>query len=311
MAKKTSEFPVVATLTDSDTLTGIQSNNLDINITVAALKAKVFAITDSNGYFVTDDVEAALQQVGRAVYVDIPATYQPLDPDLTAIASLTTTSFGRDLLKTADAAALRTTLGAQPLDADLTSIASLTTTAYGRDLLTKVDAATTRTYIGAQAADQDLTDISALTTTDFGRKYLTQANAAAGLTYIGAAPTASPTFTGTVTIPDGATATTAASKGQMDTALTLKVDKATLINDDEMFIRRGGVVTRIALTGLANDKAFTDKFALVGTVGPQGPKGDKGDPGLMAPLVVKTTAPTAADYGQASIPLNAVWIVSP
>jgi hypothetical protein len=40
------------------------------------------------------------------------AAYQPLDSDLTAIASLTTTTFGRDLLTQADAAATRTTIGA-------------------------------------------------------------------------------------------------------------------------------------------------------------------------------------------------------
>lgn len=40
------------------------------------------------------------------------ANYQPLDADLTAIAALTTTSFGRSLLTQADAAATRTTIGA-------------------------------------------------------------------------------------------------------------------------------------------------------------------------------------------------------
>jgi len=39
-------------------------------------------------------------------------TYQPLDADLTSIAALTTTTFGRSLLTQADAAAARTTLGA-------------------------------------------------------------------------------------------------------------------------------------------------------------------------------------------------------
>jgi len=39
------------------------------------------------------------------------ASYQPLDSDLTAIAALTTTTFGRSLLTQADAAAARTTLG--------------------------------------------------------------------------------------------------------------------------------------------------------------------------------------------------------
>ena len=54
----------------------------------------------------------------------------------------------------------------QPLDADLTSIAALVTTAYGRDFLTRADAAAARTYIGAvigtnvQAWDADLDDLA-------------------------------------------------------------------------------------------------------------------------------------------------------
>ena len=50
------------------------------------------------------------------------ATYQPLDSDLTAIAALTTTVFGRALLALADAAALRTAadVGAQAVGGDLT-----------------------------------------------------------------------------------------------------------------------------------------------------------------------------------------------
>jgi len=41
---------------------------------------------------------------------------------------------------------------AQPLDSDLTAIAGLTTTSFGRGFLTQADAAASRTYIGAQAA---------------------------------------------------------------------------------------------------------------------------------------------------------------
>jgi len=50
------------------------------------------------------------------------ATYQPLDSDLTAIAALTTTVFGRALLALADAAALRTAadVGAEAVGGDLT-----------------------------------------------------------------------------------------------------------------------------------------------------------------------------------------------
>jgi hypothetical protein len=87
------------------------------------------------------------------------AQFQPIDSDLTAIAALSTTSYGRAFLALADAAAGRTALGlgtasthatgdydaagaaaaaqaaSQPLDSDLTSIAALATTTYGRSLL--------------------------------------------------------------------------------------------------------------------------------------------------------------------------------
>jgi hypothetical protein len=50
----------------------------------------------------------------------------------------------------ADVSGLQTALDArQPLDSDLTAIAALTTTSFGRSLLTQADAAATRTTIGA------------------------------------------------------------------------------------------------------------------------------------------------------------------
>ena len=129
------------------------------------------------------------------------ARYQPLDSDLTAIAALATTSFGRALLELADASAGRIALGLgtaataatgdfQPADADLTAIAALTTTTFGRGLLALADAAAGRTALGLgtaataasgdfQAADSDLAAIAALTTTSYGRGLLTLANVAA------------------------------------------------------------------------------------------------------------------------------------
>ena len=100
------------------------------------------------------------------------AASQPVDSDLTAIAALATTAYGRAFLVLADAAAGRTALGlgtaalaatgdfdvtgaaaaaqaaSQPVDSDLTAIAALTTTAFGRGLLALIDAAALRTSAG-------------------------------------------------------------------------------------------------------------------------------------------------------------------
>jgi hypothetical protein len=98
------------------------------------------------------------------------AASQPLDSDLTAIAALSTTSFGRALLALADAAAGRTALALgtaattaatdyQPVDSDLTSIAALTTTTYGRALLTLADRAAMMSLL--TLAESDVTGLAA------------------------------------------------------------------------------------------------------------------------------------------------------
>jgi hypothetical protein len=130
-------------------------------------------------------------------WVDYPdSNYQPADSDLTAIAALTTTTYGRSLLTLADATALAAEVDSffltpaegnaayQPLDADLTSIAALSTAAYGRSLLTLASAAALAAEVDSffltpaegnaayQPLDSDLTAIAALTTTAYGRGLL-------------------------------------------------------------------------------------------------------------------------------------------
>ena len=56
----------------------------------------------------------------------------------------------------ASGAAAAAQAASQPLDSDLTAIAALATTAYGRDLLIQADAAATRTYIGAGTGSGDV-----------------------------------------------------------------------------------------------------------------------------------------------------------
>jgi hypothetical protein len=161
--------------------------------------------------------------------------FQPLDSDLTAIAALTTTTFGRALLTMADAAAARTDLGlgtasthatgdydasgaaaaaqaaaiaaSQPLDSDLTAIAALSTTSFGRSLLTQADAAAARTTLGlGTAATHAATDFSA----------------AADLTTEVSARAAADT-----TLASAITAAIATAEGASDAAGTAAADVAT------------------------------------------------------------------------------------
>ncbi len=195
------------------------------------------------------------------------ATLQPLDADLTAIAALTTTGFGRSFLELANAAAARTLTGTdaagdsrppsgtaggvlsgtypnpgfavdmatqaeldalaaltQPLDADLTAIAAIATTAFGRSFLGLADAAAARTLISAQPLDSDLTAIAAIATQAHGRSYLGAASAADARTLMGtdAAGTSRPpsgTAGGVLsgTYPNPGFAADMATQGELDT----------------------------------------------------------------------------------------------
>lgn len=155
-------------------------------------------------------VDSVNGQAGDVVLGASDVGAQPADTDLTAIAALTTTTFGRALLALVDAAALRTTAGlgtaatqpstafdaagaaaaaqaaSQPLDSDLTAIAALSTTTFGRSLLAQVDAAAARATLGTAAtththAESDVTGLTA----DLAAK----------------APLASPALTGNPTAP--------------------------------------------------------------------------------------------------------------
>ncbi|MCX6399241.1 MAG: hypothetical protein NTX33_04820 [Propionibacteriales bacterium] len=113
---------------------------------------------------------------GSTAWADItgkPATFPPTLP----IAQSDVTNLVSDLA------------GKQTADADLTAIASLTTTAYGRALLTMADAAAALSAIGAQTADADLTAIAALATTSYGRALLELADQAALMALLASAST--------------------------------------------------------------------------------------------------------------------------
>lgn len=165
---------------------------------VATLSAGDFLQVGNNLYDLSDPTFARFNLgLGSAAEADtgdfdaagsasaVAAASQPVDSDLTAIAALTTTSFGRSFLDRANAAAGRTLLGL--------GTAATVDTGTGAANVPTITQADAR----YQASDSDLTAIAALTTTSFGRSFLDRADAAAGRTLLGlgtAATSASTAF---------------------------------------------------------------------------------------------------------------------
>lgn len=94
---------------------------------------------------------------GGVLFASLAASYQPLDSDLTAIAALTTTAYGRSLLTLADDDALAAEISEfyQPLDATLTTLAGTSPSAFGIDVLETADAATLFAAIKQTADETD------------------------------------------------------------------------------------------------------------------------------------------------------------
>jgi hypothetical protein len=135
----------------------------------------------------------------------VEANAQPVDSDLTAIAALTTTAYGRSLLTQANAAAAQATLGLGSAATQASSAfdpAGAASTAQAAAISAAATDATTKANAAAAASqplDSDLTAIAALTTTTFGRSFLALADAAAARTLLGlgSLATQSGTFSGT------------------------------------------------------------------------------------------------------------------
>lgn len=116
------------------------------------------------------------------------AASQPVDADLTAIAALSTTAYGRAFLALADQAAL---MGLVPAASETVvgkvELATQAEVNTGTDTTRAVVPLTLQTRLAAyaQPLDSDLTAIAALTTTSYGRAFLALADAAAGRSALG------------------------------------------------------------------------------------------------------------------------------
>jgi hypothetical protein len=110
----------------------------------------------------------------------------------------------------------------QPLDTDLTAIASLSTTSYGRDLLTQANASAVRTYIGAGTGNGDALTSGKLsqfaTTTSSELAGVISDETGSGALVFGTNPTLSNPIVGTQTANDNSTK--AASTAYVDTAVS-------------------------------------------------------------------------------------------
>lgn len=130
---------------------------------------------------ITSDVLMPDDSVGRWILAEGASDlsgYQPLDSDLSAIAALTTTAYGRGFLPLTNEAAALAYLGAAPASHNhpWSAITGTPTTLAGYGIT------------DAQPLDSDLSAIAALATTSYGRGLLTQATFSNALTYLGAAP---------------------------------------------------------------------------------------------------------------------------
>jgi hypothetical protein len=127
----------------------------------------------------------------QAAIVEVRDEAQPLDADLTSIAALTTTAYGRAFLELANEAAFKAAVNleigtdVQAYDADLTTWAGLTPSANAQSLVTAADYAAMKALLDleigtdVQAYDADLTTWAGLTPSANAQSLVTAANYAA------------------------------------------------------------------------------------------------------------------------------------
>lgn len=217
------------------------------------------------------------------VDVDGATIFQPLDSDLTSIAALTTTSYGRDFLALANQAALMGLLSASSETASgIIEIATQTETNTGTDDARAVTPLKFQTRLAAyaQPLDSDLTSIAALTTTSYGRDFLTLANQAALMGLLSAAST---TASGIVELAtDGETTTgtdtvRAITPSNLAASWTARIATSTSLGTSDTLVPSQNAVKVYAdaLIGAANGMVF--KGVIDASANPNYPAANAGD----------------------------------
>lgn len=191
------EFKTIRTLItgtatgDLSGLTTIDKSSIIAAINEASSAGGAASLSELTDVAVTTPATGHVLRHNGSEFVNVdPTTYlQPLDGDLTSIAALTTTAFGRGLLALANSAALAGQVGnATSTQAGAVELATDAEAVTGTDTGRAVTPANlTAALANYQPTDGDLGAIAALTTTSYGRAFLTLADQAALMALVGSA----------------------------------------------------------------------------------------------------------------------------
>lgn len=207
---------------------------------------------------------------------------QPLDSDLTAIAALTTTTFGRARLTDADAAAAKTALVLTKADVGLANVDNTS------DANKPVSTAQQTALDGKQPLDGDLTALAALTGTNT-IYYRSAANTwspvtiGTNLTFTGG--TLSATGGGGGSVAWGAITGTLSDQTDLQSALNLKANLASPTFTGTVTLPAGQVVNGVTLTTGGSATTFLNAAGTYTTPAGGGGGSDPTDPSVAQVIV--------------------------
>ena len=242
-----------------------------------------YTLTKSDvGLANVDNTSDANKPVSTAVQTALNGK-QDQDADLTAIAALTTTSYGRSLLTLANQAALNTAIADATETASGTiEIATQTETNTGTDDARAVTPLKLQTRMAAyaQPLDSDLTAIAALTTTSYGRAFLELANQSGLMSLIQAGSetvqgklelaTNAETVTGTDTVRATHAAGTKA-------AIDARIDNNAALGSSTVNAPSQAAVKAYADALIASNDAMVFKGVIDASANPNYPAANRGD----------------------------------